>query len=266
MLGKMLTRFSAQRELRPPKIQQIISGPPSQSKMNTRKIRVLLAVILFFAVSDVGAMERGIRPSAPADQPRAEIISEYVICKQPRRYIGWPSVALAGNGDVLIAFSGDRDWHVCPWGKIYVVRKPAGQDHFGEPKLVVNTPLDDRDVSLVVLKDGTVLLSFTTSLAFDNAKIERYKQYRKHAAKLSKDIRKKWKGTWLSKSTDNGKTWGPYISSPVHTPHGPTVLSDGRLLYVRPSVYESRDQGDTWKKIARIERDPKNTITLLRII
>ncbi|MBN2291254.1 MAG: exo-alpha-sialidase [Pirellulales bacterium] len=225
--------------------------------MNAQRIQVLIAAILLFGVSDIGASERRIRPTVPLNQPRAEIISEYVICKQPGRYIGWPSSALAQNGDVLIAFSGDRDWHVCPWGKIFIVRKPTGKNHFGEPELVVNTPLDDRDAGLVVLKDGTVLLSFSTSIAFADPKIERYKPYRKHAAKLSKDIRKRWLGSWLCKSTDNGKTWGPYISAPAHAPHGPTVLSDSRLLYVRPSVFESRDQGDTWKKIARIKRDPQ---------
>ena len=225
--------------------------------MARRSIPVLLAVLLFLGVSGVDARERKIGHSVPVNQPRAEIIAEYVICKQPRRYIGWPGVALARNGDMLIAFSGDRDWHVCPWGKIYTVRKPADQDHFGQPELVVDTPLDDRDAGLVVSKDGTLILSFFTSVAFANPKIDRYKPYREHAAKLSEDTRKRWLGNWLCKSTDNGKTWGPCSPCPVHTPHGPTVLDDGRLLYVRPTVYESRDQGDTWKQIARVRQDPE---------
>jgi hypothetical protein len=221
------------------------------------KIVALITVIFLAGGGVTWAAEQKIPPTVPPNQARVQILGEYVICKQPKRYIGWPSIALAQNGDILIVFSGDRDWHVCPWGKIYLVRKPAGQDHFGEAQEVVDTPLDDRDSGIVVLKDGTVLLSFRSAIDFANPEIERYKPYQKHAATLSEEIRKKWLGNWIITSADNGKTWGPYISVPGNTPHGPAVLSDGRLLYVRPSVVECRDQGNTWKKIARIEMDPQ---------
>ena len=203
------------------------------------------------------AVEREITPTTPTNQVRAEIISEYVICKQPKRYIGWPGITLAQNGDILIAFSGDRDWHVCPWGKIFLVRKAVSAEHFGEPKIIVSTPLDDRGSGLVTLDDGTILLSFFTSTASSNPKIERYRPYRKHWSKISAKTRAAWKGAWMSKSTDNGKTWSEPIPSPVHARAGAAVLSDGRLLLAQSSVYQSLDKGKSWAQIAQIEKNPE---------
>ena len=44
--------------------------------------------------------------------PRAEIISNKVICKEPGRYIGWPTIVRASAGELIVVFSGDRDDHV----------------------------------------------------------------------------------------------------------------------------------------------------------
>jgi len=217
----------------------------------------LICISIAVFISFAAAAERRIAPTVPREQKRAKIIAEYVICKQPQRYIGWPSIALAPNGDLLVVFSGDRDWHVCPWGKTYLVRKPAGQSRFAEPVVISNTPLDDRGCGLVKLNDGTMLLTFLTSLAFDNEKIERYKPYREHCGKLTAEVREKWAGQWMRRSSDNGVTWGDYIKGPeANSPHGPTVLADSSLMYVRPDVCLSADGGGTWQTISKIERDP----------
>ena len=52
------------------------------------------------------------RFAVPEDQPLATIIETKVLCKQPGRYLGWPTIAVAANGDLLVVFSGDRDAHV----------------------------------------------------------------------------------------------------------------------------------------------------------
>ena len=194
--------------------------------------------------------------SVPADQPLAEILSEVGICKQPQRYIGWPSIISAENGDLVVVFSGDRDWHVCPWGKIFLTRSSDGGKTWSEPEVVVDTPLDDRDAGLVRLSNGDLLLSFNSSLAFDNSKVERYQKYQEHAATLTPEIREKWKGMWNRVSKDNGRTWGPSFKTPTGTPHGPTSMKNGKIIYVRPSVFTSENEGETWSEIAQIERNP----------
>ena len=60
--------------------------------------------------------------SAPKVQARAEILWTKPICVETNRYIGWPSVCRLKNGDILAVFSGDRDHHVCPYGKVQMIR------------------------------------------------------------------------------------------------------------------------------------------------
>ena len=192
--------------------------------------------------------------SVPRQQGAAEILSENVLCRQPQRYIGWPTIVRAKNGDLLIAFSGDRDWHVCPWGKVQLVRSTDEGKTWSAPQTVFDSPIDDRDAGLVVMPDGTLILSTFSAVSFDNPKVERYKKYQAHAATISKEVRDQWVGNWVFQSHDHGKTWGPPRRTPVSTPHGPTALADGRLLLVRPLVCESKDQGTTWKQLVEIQK------------
>ena len=48
--------------------------------------------------------------------------TSFVILKQPGRYIGWPSIARTAAGELLIAFSGDREGHVCPFDQQHAPR------------------------------------------------------------------------------------------------------------------------------------------------
>ena len=42
-----------------------------------------------------------------------------VICSMPKEkfgYFGWPSIARQDDGTLIVAASGFRNQHVCPWG------------------------------------------------------------------------------------------------------------------------------------------------------
>jgi hypothetical protein len=64
----------------------------------------------------------------------------------------------------------------------------------------------------------------------------------------------------LMRSEDDGRTWSPPVDTPTGQHAGPTVLADGRLLYVNDQiekgqaivVWASSDKGDTWEKIGDI--------------
>ena len=187
-----------------------------------------------------------------------------VLAKQPGRYIGWPTIARAADGELLVVFSGDRDAHVCPFGKTQMVRSRDGGSTWTKPETINNTPLDDRDAGILVTRKGTILVTWFTSLAFEEHNPKRWKA---ESAKISEADRTKWLGRWLRRSTDGGKTWGPFIDSVVNSPHGPIELRDGRLLYLgvnllagsrrgpkpptgqRMAAAESRDDGKTWTVI-----------------
>ena len=194
-----------------------------------------------------------------ADEKAAVILSTRVICKQPGRYIGWPTIVRTKSGELLAVFSGDRDAHVCPLGKTQMIRSSDNGKTWSKPETINDTPADDRDAGIIQTQKGTLVVSWFTSVAF-----ERKSQYSKQAKALTPELRKKWLGNWVRRSEDNGKTWGVYINSHVSAPHGPIELADGTLMYVgknyvvgnpggkRPAPEKmlaasvSTDDGKTW--------------------
>ncbi len=208
----------------------------------------LLSAAAFAAPGDIDAFR---------DQPAASVLSSATIWGPADIYIGWPTIAKTREGELLAVFSGDRDAHVCPWGKTQLVRSRDNGATWTAPETINNTPLDDRDAGILQTRAGTLVVSWFTSLAF-----ETNEQYRRHREKLSAETVNQWFGSWIRRSEDNGKTWGEYIRVETTAPHGPIELSDGRLLYVgcttaktpeeRVGVLESRDDGRTWTHIARI--------------
>jgi len=202
-----------------------------------------------------------------AEPQQADVISTTVICKEHDRYIGWPTIALTLKGELIAVFSGDRDEHVCPWGKTEMVRSADNGSTWSEPVTVNNTPLDDRDAGIIETIDSTLLVTWFTSLAFAEPRYQDYydkdvvESWKRHTEKLSPEIRDKWLGCWVRRSTDSGVTWGEPIEMGVNSPHGPLQLKNGRILYVGKTLWadkkslavtESRDDGRTWKRIGEI--------------
>ncbi len=197
----------------------------------------------------------------------------FVICKQKNRYIGWPTVAKTADGQLLVVFSGDRDEHVCPFGKTFLVRSNDGGNSWSEPELINNTPLDDRDAGIVVLNSGVIIVTWFTSLAFeideyhtwirdDGARVNK-SSWKDASSKISNRDRYEWLGSFSIRSEDGGKTWSEPVMNVVSAPHGPVQLSDGRLIYMgtlmpftsqRIGVEESIDEGKTWRVIGEVPR------------
>ena len=188
------------------------------------------------------------------DQPAARILSTQIILRQDDIYPGWPTIASTDSGELIVGFSGDREAHVCPWGKTQIVRSTDNGLSWSEPETINNSPLDDRDVGIIQTDKGTLLVTWFTSLAF-----EKNPKYRRHREKVTPKIVEEYLGYWVMRSEDNGKTWGEPIKVRATTPHGPIQLEDGRLLYVginygekKNIVIESKDDGRTWDDLATI--------------
>lgn len=207
--------------------------------------------------SPVGGHEWGL--VRPAGESR-------VVIKEADRYHGWPTVAKAADDELVVVFSGRRRQHVDPFGQTLLVRSHDDGATWSEPEVVNNTPLDDRDAGIVILKDGTWLLTWFTSIYFaeheadlrksyGNAEVDTWQPY---IDAITPELKAEWLGNWTRRSTDRGKTWEPRVNAVATSPHGPTELSDGRLLYVggwetfktteQPVVdaMESSDQGRSW--------------------
>jgi sialidase-1 len=188
------------------------------------------------------------------------------------RYIGWPTIAKTREAELIIAFSGDRDSHVCPWGKTQIIRSNDQGKTWSAPETITSTPLDDRDAGIIQTQKGTLLVSWFTSVAFTlpiyAAAFERYARV---AEKVTPETRKQWLGNWARRSEDGGKTWQEPVRTVASAPHGPIQLHDGRLMYVgigrwegNPAVIieQSPDDGRTWNVIATIKK-PDGTVDRL---
>ena len=200
----------------------------------------------------------------------ASILETKMICKQPNRYIGWPSIMKTKSGELIVVFSGNRDEHVCPYGITQMIRSTDNGKTWSAPETINNTPLDDRDAGILETKSGAWVVSWFTSMAFDNERIyARYPEYKRHREKLTEETIDFWLGNWTRRSTDQGKTWEEPVKQMVTAPHGTIQLNDERLLYVgttsingekKLGVEESKDEGKTWELLATIPIANKDLI------
>lgn len=180
------------------------------------------------------------------------------------RYMGWPTLAKTRKGELIVAVSGDRDAHVCPWGKTQIIRSQDQGKTWSDPEVITSTPLDDRDAGIIETKKRTLLVSWFTSVAFTLPVYRTaYERYARIAEKITPEIRKQWLGNWVRRSEDGGKTWLEPVRTAATAPHGPIQLRDGRLLYIGNGVWngkstmlieESADDGRTWRVLTTIPK------------
>jgi hypothetical protein len=206
--------------------------------------------------------------------PAARVVETRVISPQSQYYCGWPTVARRKGGQLLLVWSGGRESHVCPFGRVeYMTSDDDGQT-WTWPRTLLDSAIDDRDAGVLETAKGTILVTTFTSLAYEPAlaKAERTKDdkawpperlaaWQAAHHRLSAKQRKADLGEWLLRSTDGGRTWSSRIATIVNSPHGPIQLADGRLLYAgkqlwtgekRVGVCESTDDGQAWKWLAEI--------------
>ena len=206
-------------------------------------------------------------PAAAA--PTCRVIETRTISVQPEFYHGWPTLALRRSGDLWLVWSGGREAHVCPFGKVESMVSHDSGATWTWPRTLLDSATDDRDAGVVETARGTLLVTTFTSLAYEPALPTADKRWQLAHERLSAGQRRADLGQWMLRSTDGGATWSARYPSIVNSPHGPVALSDGRLLYAgkelwtgehRAGVCESVDDGQTWRWLAAIGARPGDTI------
>lgn len=189
-----------------------------------------------------------------------------------RPYFGWPSVAVTDSGKIVAVASGMRRCHVDPFGKTVMCVSRDGGQTWDAPKVINDSPLDDRDAGVICLGGEKLLVTWFSSV-IDEAdwymrkvlSVEDYAEAIDTLRANSKETQESFRGAWYMRSMDGGETWETPRRCPVNTPHGPTRRSDGRLFYfgkgfptqefpVEPAImaYESLDDGETWTHIGTV--------------
>ncbi len=203
--------------------------------------------------------------------PMAEIVETKVISHQPNLYHGWPTLARRKCGELLLVCSGGREAHVCPFGRVELMRSKDDGQTWSWPRVVMDGPIDDRDAGVLETAKGSILITTFTSLAYEpilakaekegNWPEERLAQWQAAHNRVGPEERKAALSVWMIRSTDGGITFSGRYVPVANSPHGPIQLSDGRLLYAgkelwhgekRIGVCESTDDGQTWKWLATI--------------
>ena len=204
---------------------------------------------------------------------KAHIHWSRVICRRPGRYLAWPTIARRENGELLVAFSGEREEHSCPYGKTQLIRSADGGVTWSEPATVADAPLDVRDSGILVLRSGVIVVSLFTVPTW--SRLDGFRQiypaeqvdgWQRYLDTVSHTERQRWLGNWTRRSTDGGRTWEEPVDSIASAPHGPIQLRDGRLLFLgvdapgeppyRLLAVESVDEGRSWRRIGTVPLSP----------
>lgn len=198
------------------------------------------------------------------------------ISRQPEYYHGWPTLAMRRNGELVVVYSGGRDAHVCPFGRVESMRSRDGGRTWSWPEVLLDSPIDDRDSGVLETPSGCLLVTTFTSLAYEAVRreatgwpAEKLERWQAADRRTTSEQRRALLDTWMLRSTDGGMTWSAPYRVPVNSPHGPAALDGGRLLYAgkqlwqpgqKVGVCESTDDGRTWRWLSEIPARPGDTV------
>lgn len=153
----------------------------------------------------------------------------------------FPSVVKLRDGRLLVVYY-DSPEHVSPLGRISMVQSRDDGRTWSPPRVVIDTPFDDRDPSLTITRTGRLLLSY---FARDSS--------------TSKSA-----GVFVARSDDDGATWSEPVrvetvlddaatsSKIVETADGDLVIplygSSNGGVESRVTMVRSVDGGRTWPR------------------
>lgn len=205
-------------------------------------------------------------------------------------YQGWPTIC-KGDGDTLYAVSSLRIGHVDPFGAICFYKSENGGMEWSEPRIIIDTPLDDRDAGVVYLGNNKLLVTWFTHDTpgyFENNDPTWTKWLDKVTEEQKTALTKKWNNlpatekigrSYVAISNDGGETWEEPTAVPVTAPHGPALMNDGRtLMYIGATkapqhcgfndfksnnlyIIKSTDGGKTWRHEATLPKPENGSFT-----
>jgi hypothetical protein len=240
-------------------------------------------------MSEPGDFQHGMKSTSEAIVPEAVIMGGHdhpplsscasflawaaePVAPRPVEYAGWSTIVRRRNGEILLVYSGGREGHVCPFGRVELMRSRDEGRTWSWPQVLMDSPVDDRDAGVCETARGTLLVTTFTSLAYETLlekaelwPVERRERWMAVQRRLPESGGRAWLGEWMLRSEDGGRTWSAPYRVPLNSPHGPVLLRDGRLLYAgrqlwdpaaRVGVCESSDDGRTWQWLAGIPVRP----------
>ncbi len=217
---------------------------------------------------------------AATSPPEFSVGEVKTISLQSDRYHGWPTMIRRKNGELLVVCSGGRETHVCPFGRVELIRSTDNGDTWTYARTILDGAIDDRDAGILETANGTLLATTFTSLAYEpglkkaaaaaeqgraTMPADQLARWQAAHRRLTDEERPKQLGCWMLRSENGGQSWSPAYRVPVNSPHGPINLSDGRLFYAGVTLWKSQrtvetcvsdDDGKTWSQVSEIPTRP----------
>ena len=171
----------------------------------------------------------------------------------PGSYFGWPSIARLQSGKLAVACSGFRRGHICPFGQAVMITSSDEGRTYTSASAIIETPLDDRDAGVVPFgENGVIFTSFNNTRAAQRAWNPGNAEYMAYVDTITDEDEARYLGSTFRLSFDGGNTFGEIFISPVTSPHGPTALADGTLLWVgrtfaEDDVFTENNRVEAWK-------------------
>jgi hypothetical protein len=144
-------------------------------------------------------------------------------------YFGWPTVTRMSDATLIVTASGLRNAHVCPYGRTILCRSVDSGSNWSAPRVIHDSPCDDRDSGVVALDGSRLLVTWFTS---DNRETAYRDAWRDGFRNMAEADTSTHVGAWQQLSEDSGTTWSAPQRLRVNAPHGPIRLASGRLLYL----------------------------------
>jgi Neuraminidase (sialidase) len=210
--------------------------------------------------------------------PKFEILETKTIASSNDYYFGWPTIARRGD-ELIVVASGGREGHVCPFGRVEMIRSKDSGATWSYPQILYDSPVDDRDAGICVTDKGTILVTTFTEDGYVDLYQEeadlraqgkgrpnvwsdgRFERWDRAVRRISKEERQKEQGSWMFRSTDGGVTWSKRYAVELNSPHGPIQLTDGTQLYCGKELWTeekrvgaavSEDDGQTWNVVGHV--------------
>jgi hypothetical protein len=157
----------------------------------------------------------------------------------------FPTIERLRNGDLIVVYY-DSPEHASPAGRISIVRSADEGRTWSAPAVAIDTPLDDRDPSVMQTRSGALLLTFFSPGSSTGVT---------GAA-----------GVFVARSDDDGRSWSAPVQADTGLDKAATTakiveLDNGDLLlpvygavpgYARSSVLRSTDGGRTWPRSGEV--------------
>ena len=197
------------------------------------------------------------------------IKSGYVMKLEGRLgYFAWPTVLKIPNKGYMVAASGYRMRHIDPFGRVVASYSQDGET-WTPPGVIGDTGLDNRDAGLLVIENGKILLTtFTSTKETQLAAIPYYETssqitdlIRQYIENIPDSIYDEYLGALIAES-DDGIHFSEFKNIGITSPHGPTQLKSGRIIYIgnrsekdAPEgiwLIYSDDNGESWSNFIEI--------------